>query len=118
MVCVSNGNIVKTIISGAIWFTLGLLLASFTAPVFTEVAKQVGVSIPSTGLFITSLLILAQPLAGVIFLAFLSQNPVLIGLVVVAYLLGYVIFRKNKVKLQDFLEERVKKNKELIQNNV
>lgn len=118
MVCVSNGNIVKSIISGGIWFTLGLLLASSTSPMFTEVAKQVGVGIPSAGLFITSLLILAQPLAGVIFLAFLSQNPLFISLVVLVYIVGYVLLKKNKNRLQNFLEDRVKKNDELVKSNI
>jgi PTS system galactitol-specific IIC component len=118
MVCISNGNIVKSIISGGIWFTFGLLLASPTTTAFTEVAKQVGVSIPSSGLLITSLLILAQPLAAVIFLAFLSQNPIFIGLVVFVYVIGYALLRKNKTKLQNFLENRVTKKEEVSTSNV
>lgn len=116
MVCISDGNIVKTILSSVIWFTVGLLFATNTAPAFTEVAKQVGVSISgSSGLYITSFVILVNPLAGLIFLAFLSRNVLLIGLVVVIYFASYFIFKKNKERLQNFLEDRVVKNRQLIE---
>lgn len=111
MVSVSDGNMLKTILSSVIWFVIGLFIASYTAPAFTQVAQQVGVNIPSAGLFITSLIILANPLAGGIFLAFLSKNPLIIGIVIILYFVFYFLLKKNKERLHNFLETRVEKNR-------
>lgn len=100
----SNGNIFKSIITGTIWFTLGLLMATYTAPYFTQVATQVGVQIPAAGLMITSFAILTNPFAGLIFLAFFSKNILIIAVVLVIYFVSYFVFRKNKEKVHEYLE--------------
>jgi galactitol-specific phosphotransferase system IIC component len=33
----------KTLLNGVIWFSLGLYMCSYTAPMFTEIAQTVGV---------------------------------------------------------------------------
>lgn len=74
IICISKGNIFKGVISGIIWFTIGLYVCTLTAPYFTEVAAQVGVNIPEGAMMITSFGILYNPVMALIFLAFLSGN--------------------------------------------
>jgi PTS system galactitol-specific IIC component len=104
IICVSKGNIFKGVISGVIWFTIGLYVCTLTAPYFTEVASQVGVNIPEGAMMITSFGILYNPLMALIFLAFLSGNFLWMGIVVVLYLAMYVLFKKNKQAVWSFLE--------------
>lgn len=104
IIAVSNGNIFKGLISGTIWFSIGLYMTSYTAPMFTEVATQVGVTIPSAAMMITSFGILTNPTLGVLFLAFLTQNIFVIGVVIVLYFILYFWFRKNREKVHNYLE--------------
>jgi galactitol PTS system EIIC component len=104
IIAVSNGNIAKSTISGVIWFAIALLVASATAPLFTEVALSVGIPLASGVALVTSFGILAQPMAVLIFLPFISGNPILIGLVVVAYFVFYFLMKKYKANLHDYLE--------------
>lgn len=111
VIAVSNGNILKGIISGAIWFALGLYMCSYTAPLFTEVATQVGVKIPAAGVMITSFGILAHPFMGLLFLAFLSQNVIIIGGVLVIYFALYFWFKKNRTAVYSYLEDANQESK-------
>lgn len=96
IICVSKGNIFKGVISGIIWFTIGLYVCTLTAPYFTEVAAQVGVNIPEGAMMITSFGILYNPVMALIFLAFLSGNFLWMGIVIVIYFAMYILFKKNK----------------------
>lgn len=53
---------------------------------------------------ITSLVILGQPVGAVIFLAFLTQNPIVIGAVIVVYVVAYVLVHKNMDAIHEFIE--------------
>ncbi len=110
LVAVHNGNIPKVLISGAIWFGLGLIVCTLTAPMFTEMALSVGVAIPAGAMLITSFNILGKPLMGLVFLSFLTGNPIFIGISVVAYFVLWMLFRKNKTKINDYLERQALKN--------
>ncbi|MCB6520470.1 PTS transporter subunit IIC, partial [Parabacteroides distasonis] len=66
LVCLSNGNIAKTLLNGVIWFSLGLYMCSYTAPMFTEIAQTVGVTLPAGALMVTSFNILGKPIFGLI----------------------------------------------------
>lgn len=110
LVCLSNGNIAKTILNGVIWFGLGLYMCTHTAPMFTEIASTVGVTLPAGALMVTSFNILGKPVFGLIFLAFLSQNPILIGITIAAYFAIYFLFRTNKEKVYDYIENAAMKN--------
>lgn len=110
LVCLSNGNIAKTILNGVIWFGLGLYMCTHTAPMFTEIASTVGVTLPAGALMVTSFNILGKPVFGLIFLAFLSQNPILIGITIAAYFAIYFLFRTNKEKVYDYIETAAMKN--------
>ena len=104
LVCLSNGNITKVLINGTIWFSLGLYICSHTAPMFTQIAGSVGVVLPAGALMITSFNILGKPIFGAIFLAFLTQSPLLIGICIVAYFVIYFAFRLKREAFWDYLE--------------
>jgi PTS system galactitol-specific IIC component len=105
-----NGNIFKVLITGAIWFSAGLYMCTYTAPMFTEICASVGVHLPVGALLITSFNILGKPLMGLVFLAFLSQSPLLIGIAIGVYLILYLLFRKNKETVYDYLDQNAMKN--------
>jgi len=105
IIAVSNGNIAKSTISGVIWFAIALLVATTTAPLFTDVATSVGVEMATGVALITSFGILAQPIAVLVFLPFISGNYFLIGLVVVGYLAFYILMKKYKPQLHAYLEK-------------
>ncbi|WP_232698154.1 PTS galactitol transporter subunit IIC [Brevibacillus daliensis] len=104
IISISKGNIFKALISGAIWFSLGLYMCTITAGYFTEVAMGVGIDIPAGVMMITSFGIMYNPFMAAIFLAFLSQNVLIITGVVVLYFVLYVLFRKNRTRVHDYLE--------------
>lgn len=110
LIALTNGNIAKTLINGTIWFSLGLYVTTATAPMFTQIAESVGIAIPAGALLITSFNILGKPLVGLVFLAFLSQNPLWIGLTIVVYFVLYYLFRTNKKKVLDYLDRQAEKN--------
>lgn len=110
LIAISNGNIVKTILNGTIWFSIGLYICTFTAPFFTEVAASSGVTLPAGALMITSFNILGKPIIGLIFFAFLTQNPLWIGLTIVIYFIAYFVFRTNKDSIRNYLDKQAAKN--------
>lgn len=110
LVALSNGNMLKVLINGAIWFSLGLYMCTYTAPMFTEIARGVGIALPAGALMITSFNILGKPFFGLIFLAFLTQNPILIALTVVVYFVLYFLFRKNRQPIYNYIEKAAEKN--------
>lgn len=105
IIAVSNGNIAKSTISGVVWFAIALLVATTTAPLFTDVATSVGVEMATGVALITSFGILAQPIAVLVFLPFISGNYFLIGLVVVGYVAFYILMKKYKPQLHAYLEK-------------
>jgi PTS system galactitol-specific IIC component len=110
LVAVHNGNIAKILISGTIWFGLGLYVCTYTAPLFTDMAVGVGVAIPAGALLITSFNILGKPLIGLVFLAFLTANPLFIGIATGVYFVLWLLFRKNNSKINDYLQRQAMKN--------
>lgn len=111
LIALSNGNMVKTMINSVIWFSLGLYMCTATAPLFTHIATAgVGVAIPTAALMVTSFNILGKPFFGLIFFAFLSQNPVWIIATVVLYFVLWGLFKKNKDAFRAYLENAAAKN--------
>ncbi|MFL8711046.1 PTS galactitol transporter subunit IIC [Clostridioides sp. GD02377] len=110
LVAIHNGNIPKVLVSGIIWFGLGLYICTSTAPLFTDMATGIGVAIPAGAMLITSFNILGKPLMGLVFFAFLSANPIYIGLSIVIYFILWALFRKNKASILDYLEKQALKN--------
>lgn len=103
-VCISHGNIAKSVVTGAIWFSLGLIVASALAPTFTEVALEAGFVLEQQGVYIISFGIMCHPLIAGLFYAFWSQNPIIIGAVVVLYFVLYFLFKKYRTQVVDYLE--------------
>ncbi|MGO0900846.1 PTS galactitol transporter subunit IIC [Clostridioides difficile] len=110
LVAIHNGNIPKVLVSGIIWFGLGLYICTSTAPLFTDMATGIGVAIPAGAMLITSFNILGKPLMGLVFFAFLSTNPIYIGLSIAIYFILWALFRKNKASILDYLEKQALKN--------
>lgn len=106
IVSVSNGNIFKSLITGTVYLVMGLYLVTMVAPIFTEVALEVGVAIPDGALMIFSLTVLTNLLGGILFLVFMTQNGWLIALTVFVYLLMFIIFKKNKQAFHTYLEKQ------------
>ena len=113
LVAVFNGNMAKVIVTGMVWFSVGLLMCTYTAPLFTEVAKEAGYAIPAGAAMITSFNILGKPFMGLVFLAFLSGNPIFIGLAIVVYIVCYGAYRMKHKEVDEYLEKQALKNAEL-----
>ena len=67
MVPIFRGNIVRSVIGGAIVIGLGLFIASATAASFTQIAVQSGFELPAGTTQISSLVDGANPLTGLFF---------------------------------------------------
>jgi PTS system galactitol-specific IIC component len=105
IIAISKGNIFKSLISGTIILTINLYIITAVAPTFTEVAKSVGVTIPAGALLIASFVVLGNYFLGSLFLIFLTQNPMLIGLTVIVYLVLLVFVKTKKETIVNYLEE-------------
>lgn len=106
-VCLSNGNIMKSWVMACIVFIAKILMASYWAGTFTQVAANAGFESAITALAGGTLIIgfiMSNCTAGLITMAFLTMNPIIIGVVVVAYLVLYVLFKKNKASVHEYLE--------------
>jgi PTS system galactitol-specific IIC component len=105
IVAVCNGNIFKILISGVIWFALGLYIATATAPVFTQVYSQFATKALEPGALVTSFGILAKPIVGVLmFLPALDWRWVGLIISLVIYFILYFFFKRNKTRIHEFME--------------
>ncbi|MFU9915672.1 PTS transporter subunit IIC [Fannyhessea vaginae] len=102
-VACSNGNILKSFIGGLVFMILNLYCCSLTGPAFTQVAVATGIDLGSYGM-ITSIGILGQPIATVVFLAFLSRNPIFIGIIVIVYVVAYIFVHKHMDAIHQLIE--------------
>ncbi len=110
LVAVFKGNMSKVLIAGIIWFSLGLLMCTHTAPLFTEVARGAGFAIPAGAAMITSFNILGKPLMGLIFLAFLSGNIVLVAVTIIIYAICFILYKTKRSIIDNYLENQAEKN--------
>ncbi|MBN2045985.1 MAG: hypothetical protein JW757_13265 [Anaerolineales bacterium] len=105
IVAVSNGNIFKTVILSAIWFSIGLYICTWTAPIFTQVYSQFAAEPLAEGALVTAGMIANKPIAGgLIFLPALNFGWVAVAVLMVIYFPFYFFWRRNKVKIHDFME--------------
>ena len=106
-VSLSNGNVVKSWLMAIIVFCAKMLMASYWAETFTRVAGEVGFEAATEaiagGTFVIGF-IMSNCTAGLITMAFLTMNPVIILITVAIYVVFFVGFKKNKVRFQDYLE--------------
>lgn len=105
LVAIMNGNIFKVVVSGTVWFSMGLVVATKFSGLFTQVASQFGVELPSPDALVTSFGILTKPIfGGLIFPAFLNQSWLWIVVLLVIYFALWYWLRKNKEKVHEYLE--------------
>ncbi len=107
-VSLSNGNIVKAWIMACIVFCAKILMASYWAETFTIIASDAGFEAAVTAVEGGTLVIgfiMSNCTAGVITMAFLTMNPVIIIAVVAIYFVLYFLFKKNKSGVQEYLEK-------------
>lgn len=107
-VALSNGNIFKSWIAACIVFCAKLLMASAWAAVFTEIAVSVGFEVTEGSVMIIGF-IMSNCTAGLITYAFMTMNPVIILAVMALYVACFVLFKKNKTKVWDYLERNATK---------
>lgn len=110
LIAMTKGNMIKTIIVGGIWYSLGLYMCSAIAPIYTQAAIAAGIALPTGAVMITSFNMMAQPIAGLMFLAFLSQNPILILGIIILYFILLIVVKKNKERIHNYIEVQAEKN--------
>ncbi|MBF0806132.1 MULTISPECIES: PTS galactitol transporter subunit IIC [unclassified Streptococcus] len=110
MIAVSKGNILKAILNGIVWFSLGLYAASALGPIYTEAVQQYGSVLPQGVVLIMSFNLLAHPLTALVFFAWISGNPLLIGLTVLIYLVFLFILRTKRESIYNYLRVMADKN--------
>lgn len=110
MIAISKGNILKAILNGIIWFSLGLYAASALGPIYTDAVKQFGAAIPAGVALIMSFNLLAHPLTAVVFFAWISGNPLYIGITVVIYLISLIFLRTRRESIYAYLRRMANKN--------
>jgi len=104
-VAATNGNIFKTIILCAIWFGIGLYICTWTAPMFTEVYSQFAAEPLAEGALVTAGMIANKPIAGgLLFMPVVNWGWIAVIVQLVVFVPLYLLWRKNKVKFQDFME--------------
>ena len=104
IIALSNGNIVKSVISGLIYMILNLYSCTMTGAIFTEVAAARGVDLGGAAM-VTSFCILGHPVPAVLFMIFRTMNPIFISIAVAVYAIAYVLVRKNKPKIHEWIEK-------------
>lgn len=107
-VCLSNGNIVKSWLMACIVFCAKLMMASYWAVTFTQIASDAGFDAAVKAIAGGTLVIgfvMSNCTAGLITMAFMTLNPFIILPVVAVYLILFVLFKKNKKAVHEFLEK-------------
>lgn len=107
-VSLSGGNIVKSWVMGCIVFVAKIMMASYWAATFTQVAAGAGFDAAVTALAGGTLIIgfiMSNCTAGVITMAFLTMNPIIIAAVIAVYVVLFVLFKKNKYAVWNYLEK-------------
>lgn len=109
-IAVTKGNILKAILNGVIWYSLGLYAASYMGPIYTEAVQNYGAVLPAGVALIMSFNLLAHPLTALVFAAWVSGNPLYIGLTVVVYLASLFFLRTKRESIFAYLRQMADKN--------
>lgn len=110
IVSLHNGNMAKALLTSLVYYVVALYIGTFYAEFFTHAAVGAGYSLAGGMALISSLAVLCRPVAGVITLAFLSGNPVIMTLTVVVYAVWYAFWRKNDTRIISYFEKMAAKN--------
>ena len=103
-VAMSNGNVFKTVVSAFLWYIPGLIVATLAAPLFTDVYNSVATQASTTG--VTSLIIMNKPIWGGMTQAVMNWGWIAVVILFGIYLVGTLIYKKNKVKVTDWIEKQ------------
>lgn len=109
-IAVTKGNILKAILNGVIWYSLGLYAASYMGPIYTEAVQNYGAVLPAGVALIMSFNLLAHPLTALVFAAWVSGNPLYIGLTVAVYLVSLFFLRTKRESIFAYLRHMADKN--------
>ena len=110
MIAVSKGNILKAILNGIVWFSLGLYAASALGPIYTEAVQQYGSVLPAGVVLIMSFNLLAHPLTSLVFFSWISGNPLWIGVTIAVYLVSLFFLRTKRESIYAYLRKMADKN--------
>lgn len=110
IVAITRGNILKVIANGVVWFSLGLYASSWLGSIYTGAVSHYGVAIPAGVVLITSFNLMARPMNALVFAAFISMNPVLIGITIVIYLVVLFALRRYRPQIWGYLKKMSEKN--------
>ncbi|MBA1392513.1 PTS galactitol transporter subunit IIC [Lactobacillus sp. XV13L] len=110
IVAITRGNILKVIANGIVWFSLGLYASSWLGTFYTGAVSHYGVALPAGIILITSFNLMARPLNALVFAAFVSQNPIFIGLAIIIYLVLLFGLRRYRSQIWQYLNKMADKN--------
>lgn len=110
MVAIFRGNIVKIILTGTIWLGIGLYASSYMATMYTDAVSSYGVAVTTGAALIVSFNVMARPLNALIFAAWVSGNPLWIGLTVVVYAICQFLLRTRRPQIWSYLKKMSDKN--------
>lgn len=104
-ISITNGNIFKSLLITAIIFSIELWVASVNAPIITSIAQSTGLEIPAGAMMVVGFTV-SNPILFLIFRIFLTQNIFLITTMVMIFVVFYVWYRKNKNKVDNYLDRQ------------
>lgn len=110
IVAISRGNILKVVATGFVWFSIGLYASTWLGATYTATLSKYGIAIPAGVALITSFNLMARPISALIFAAFISQNPIWIGVVIAIYLVLVYALRRYRPQIWAYLERMAAKN--------
>lgn len=110
IVALTRGNILKVIANGIVWFSLGLYASSWLGSIYTGAVSHYGAAIPAGIVLITSFNLMARPLNALVFAAFISKNPLWIGLIILVYLVLLYVLRRYRPQIWRYLNKMADKN--------
>lgn len=110
MVAVFRGNIAKIVLTGTIWLSVGLYASTYMATMYTNAVSSYGVAVTTGAALIVSFNVMARPLNALIFAAWVSGNPMWIGLTIVIYAICQYLLRTRRPQIWGYLKRMSDKN--------
>ena len=102
-VAMSNGNVLKSVISATIVCIVFLYVCSWWGETFNAVVESVGGTTQS-GMMVTSLIIIGQPVGYILFWGVQTFGWLGVVVELAIYAVLYVVLKKNMDKIHDALE--------------
>lgn len=105
MVAMANGNVVKSVIGGALVCVVFLYVCTLCGPTFDAVVKSVGGE-SAAGMMVTSYIIIGQPVGFVLFKLAELFGWVGIAIELAVFAVLYFVLKKNMDKIHAALEKQ------------